>query len=109
MDQPLKLFSEIEDKNDEDRKIFKLVDFKGNPKLKANDMEKRLESFKYPKHPSFHEIIGPILAGFASILLSFVVKLSPKIPFSRSVFWKFANIGRFGQRFHKLKIQMDFV
>jgi hypothetical protein len=45
--------------------ILELVDFQQRPKIKVNDMEKNIfKAFKHPKHPSFHEVIGPILAGF---------------------------------------------
>jgi hypothetical protein len=64
MKQTFKLSANIREENEE-KKTIDFVDFPHQPKIKANDMEKYLfEAFKHPKYPSFHEVIGPILAGF---------------------------------------------
>lgn len=64
MKQTLKLSTDGLEK-DEEKKRLELVDFQHQPKIKPNDMEKYLfEALQHPKYPSFHEVIGPVLAGF---------------------------------------------
>lgn len=59
-----KLNDNIQEKNEE-KKTIGSVDFQHQPKIKPNDMEKYLfEALKHPKYSSFHEVIGPVLAGF---------------------------------------------
>lgn len=56
--------STVREEENEEKKTIELIEFHHQPKIKANDMEKYLfEAFKHQKFPSFHEVIGPILAG----------------------------------------------
>ena len=102
MNERLKLSTESRNKNEERKHEINLVEFQ-QPKIKVNDMELHLfKAFEHSKHPSFHEIIGPILAGF--IFPSEFYPSGKNINlsvffFSWSVFWEFADAGDFESRF----------
>lgn len=114
MDRPLKLFSQASERiafeTDKQTSSIELrPENSSTPAtIEINGSEgNRLKAPRHEKFRSFHEILGPVLAGCPSVFRAALAQLKFAL-FSWTILWQPSHRGRFGSRFSQPELQVVF-